>query len=203
MTPLDLASYALALMAIALAPGPMLILLIARAASDDILGAAGFALGAAMGSLTIIASVCQGLSLWLADVPAVLGASKYVLLAYLLWIARDIWQGGFDISAAQPVRRSGARLAVLAGFATCVSSPYMLVLFPLILPELLDITSIQMPDFLVIAGTTFLAEAAAAGLVVLLAAQLQRLARLPRGQLYLNRGLAGALVIGGGSMVFL
>ena len=38
----------------------------------------------------------------------------------------------------------------------------MLVLFPLVLPEVLDITVIKMPEYLIIAFVTFAAEAAAA-----------------------------------------
>jgi len=155
MTFADTFSYYITLITIAVAPGPMLLLLMTRAASNDIKGAVGFALGAAFGSLTIITAVCFGLSVWLTEVPAVLAYSKYVMLAYIFYIAWDIWQGGFDMNGTVQTRRSGFGLAVVAGFTTCILSPYMLVLFPLVLPEVMNITTVRMPDFLIITFTTF------------------------------------------------
>ncbi len=200
MSTADTFSYFVTLIAIALAPGPMLLLLMTRAASKDVAGALGFAVGAAFGSLSIITAVCFGLSAWLAEVPGILAYSKYLMLAYILWIARDIWKGGFDMSASVQSRRSGVWLAVVAGFTTCVLSPYMLVLFPLVLPEVMDITVIQMPEYLIIALTTFPAEATAAILVIGLAAQVARLVRSKKSMLIMNRSLASLLVAGGGWM---
>lgn len=196
----DTMSYFITLLAIAIAPGPMLLLLMTRAASNDIKGAVGFALGAASGSLAIISAVCFGLSAWLTEFPAVLGYSKYVMLAYILWIAIDMWKGIFNMNGAVSNKRSGFGLAVAAGFTTCILSPYMLVLFPLVLPEVLDITQIVMPEFLIIAVTTFVAEATAAALIVGFAAQLRRVANSPRAILIMNRSLATILVIVGGGM---
>lgn len=200
MSYLDTFSYFLTLVAIATAPGPMLLLLMTRAASNDVKGAVGFAVGAAFGSLTIITAVCFGLSVWLTEMPEVLAFSKYVMLAYILWIARDIWKGGFDMNGATEARRSGLFLAVVAGFTTCVLSPYMLVLFPLILPEVMDITTIVMPDYLIIVFTTFMAEATAAILIIGLAKQLRRLVRSPRSMQIMNRSLAALLMSVGGWM---
>lgn len=200
MTFADTFSYYITLITIAVAPGPMLLLLMTRAASNDIKGAVGFALGAAFGSLTIITAVCFGLSVWLTEVPAVLAYSKYVMLAYIFYIAWDIWQGGFDMNGTVQARRSGFGLAVVAGFTTCILSPYMLVLFPLVLPEVMNITTVRMPDFLIITFTTFLAEATAAALIVGLAAQLRRLIQTRRAVQVMNRSLAFVLLAGGSWM---
>lgn len=200
MSLVDCFSYFLTLAAIAIAPGPMLLLLMTRAASGNAAGACGFALGAALGSLSIMTAVCFGLSAWLSTAPDVLAYSKYIMLAYILWIARDIWKGGFDMNGAATPARSGFWLAVVTGFVTCILSPYMLVLFPLVLPELLDITTIRMPDYLIVAFTTFAAEAAAATLVICLAVQVRRLTKSARSMVIMNRSLAALLVSGGSWM---
>ncbi len=200
MSPVDTFSYFVTLFTIAIAPGPMLLLLMTRAASNDVKGAFGFAFGAALGSLTIMTAVCFGMSVWLNTVPEVVSYSKYIMLAYILWTARDIWRGGFDMGGTVAPQRSGIWLAIAAGFITCILSPYMLVLFPLVLPEVLDITVIQMPGYLIIAFTTFAAEAMAAVVIVCLAAQLRRLTRSARSMAIMNRALAALLVIGGGWM---
>ena len=200
MTAIDTVSYYLTLLAIALAPGPLMLLLMARAASNDIKGAIGFAFGTALGSIAVLTAVCFGLSLWMTRFPEVLSWSKFLMLAYILWIARDVWKGGFDMSGQVQVRRSGLGLAVGAGFLTCVLSPYMLILYPLVLPEVMNIEVIEMPAFVIVTLATFAAEATAAVLIVILAAQLRRLGRSPRAMLVLNRSLACVLAAGGGWM---
>ncbi|MFK7791541.1 MAG: LysE family translocator [Devosiaceae bacterium] len=198
----DVTSYFVALVAIAVAPGPMLLLLLTRAASNDVKGAIGFALGAALGSLTIITAVCLGMSAWMAEAPQVLSFSKYLMLAYIAWIAWGMWKSGFDMNAPVGMQRSGFILSIGAGYTTCILSPYMLVLFPLVLPELIAINVIKMPDFLIITFTTFAAEATAAGLIIGLAAQLRRLFQSERSMRLFKRSLALILMIGGGWMAF-
>lgn len=78
----------------------------------------------------------------------------------------------------------------------------MLVLFPLLLPEVLDVTNIMMPDFMIITSATFLAEATAAAIMIGLAAQLRRLVRSDRAVRFMNRSLASVLVSVGGVMAF-
>lgn len=198
MTYSDTASYFFALLAIYLAPGPIVLLLIVRTASNDLRGAIGFALGTAVGSLTILTAVCFGISAWFSADSAVFAYSKYLMLAYLLWIARDIWIGGFDLSGDVKPHRSGFLFAMLAGFVTCITSPFMLILFPLVLPEVMNLSSFQMPEFIIITAVTFAADAAAAIIAVGLAFQLRRLARSPRSMRIMNRSLATILVSGGG-----
>lgn len=197
----DTLSYFFTVFVIAIAPGPVVLMSIVRSASNDIRGAFGFGLGFALGGVAIITAVCFGLSAWLTAVPEVLHYSKYVMTAYILWLAYDIWKGGFDVSKDGTAPQMKIRSPLLAGITTCFMSPYMLVLFPLVLPEIMNITTIEMPEFLIIALMTFGSLALASVVVVVFAAQLRRLARSANGQLYMHRGLSVLLVCGGGSMV--
>lgn len=200
MTLADTFSYFVTLVAIAIAPGPVVLMLMVRSASNDVKGAAGFGLGFALGGVLIISAVCFGLSAWLTAVPEIFEYSKYVMMAYILWMAWGIWNGGFDLNATCEQARKSAWSSVCAGLITCFISPYMMILFPLVLPEMMDITRIEMPDFLFIALATFAALAAGAGIIIGFAAQLTRLARSARSMAILNRSLASVLVAGGGWM---
>ena len=196
----DAGSYFITLVAIALAPGPVALVLIARSASRDVSGALSFGLGFAAGGIVIISGVCFGLAAWLTAVPEVFGYSKYVMLAFILWMALDIWKGGVTLSVDQDIRRARLLPSFGTGIATCFLSPYMMLLFPLVLPEMMDITRIEIPQFLIIALLTFGALMVGVGLLVGFAAQLCRLARSPRAMMILNRGLASVLALGGGFM---
>jgi threonine/homoserine/homoserine lactone efflux protein len=199
----DSLSYFLTVFILAIAPGPVVLMLIVRSASDDIKGAAGFGLGYAIGGVIIITAVCFGLSAWLTAVPEVFEYTKYIMMAYMLWVARDIWKGGVDLSQGDTDVQTSTRSPVLAGIATCFISPYIAIMLPLSLPEIMNVAVIEMPEFLIIALITFGSLALAAAIVVGFAAQLRRLARSGKGQLFMNRGLSALLVCGGGTMVFI
>lgn len=196
----DMLSYFVTLVAIALAPGPVVLMLMVRSASKDVKGATGFGLGFALGGVLIISAVCFGLSAWLTAVPEIFEYSKYVMIAYILYMAHGIWKGGFDMNAECMTRRATLASSVGAGLITCFISPYMMILFPLVLPEMMDIAIIEMPNFLVIALTTFAALGAGAGIIVIFAAQLTRLTRSARSMAIMNRTLASLLVVGGSWM---
>ncbi|MDC0136277.1 hypothetical protein OAI26_06395 [Sulfitobacter sp.] len=62
MNYLDMLSYFMTLIAISLAPGPVVLMLMVRAASNDVAGAVSFAVGYAIGGVAIISAVCFGLN---------------------------------------------------------------------------------------------------------------------------------------------
>jgi len=198
----DIASYFITLIAITLAPGPVALVLIVRSASKDIVGALGFGVGFALGGLLIISAVCYGLSAWLSTIPEAIGYGKYVMMAYILWLAYGIWQGGFDLTDKFDTKRLPILSSLGAGTLTCFISPYMMILFPLVLPSLMDITTIGLPQFLIVAMITFAALLAGACLIIVFAAQISRLVRSPSSMMILSRCLASILVLGGGWMAF-
>jgi threonine/homoserine/homoserine lactone efflux protein len=198
----DIFSYFVTFFAIAAAPGPLMLILLTRATASDVKGSIGFAFGATLGSVLIISAVCLGLSAWFADNPDALWFSKYLMLAYMLWIARDVWRGGFNMRQSAQPQNTGIVKAVGAGLITCFLSPYMMVLLPLVLPEVLNISTITLPSYLIVALVTFFAWAMIAALVIGLATQLRRLARSDHATTIMNRSLAFVLALGGGWMAF-
>lgn len=200
MSVADSMSYILTLIAITVSPGPVVLMLMVRAASDDVKGAVGFGIGFALGGVCIITLVCFGLSAWLTEVPEVLEYSRYVMIAYILWLARGIWLGRFNLNADCDAKRGGIVSSLGAGMVTCFISPYMTILFPLVLPEMMDIRLIEMPQFLIISLLTFAALVFGAGLIVGFSAQLRKLVRSEKSMRITNRILALLLITGGGWM---
>lgn len=202
MTLSDTFSYFTALVAIAIAPGPVVLMLMVRAASNDVKGAAGFGFGFALGGVFIVAAVCFGLGAWLSAVPAIFEYSKYVMMAYFIYLAIGIWRGGFDMNGECDLSKGTRYGSIATGLAICFISPYMMLLFPLVLPEMMDITTIQLPDFAIVGTVTFLALSTGAFLIVIFAAQIKRLVRSDFAATVLNKSLATILVTVGGLMAF-
>ena len=193
----DAASYFITLIAITLAPGPVALLLLVRSAAKDIEGAIGFSLGFALGGLIIITAVCFGLGVWLSEVPHFFEYGKYVMLAYILWLAFGLWKNSFQLrDIGEPTRRTFLS-SLAAGMAACFISPYMMLLFPLVLPELVDITQVELPDFAIVAALTFAALIAGSATIIVFASQISRIAKSTRSLKILNRSLAGILAFGG------
>ena len=78
----------------------------------------------------------------------------------------------------------------------------MMILFPLVLPEMMDITTIALPDFAIISAITFLALSTGALLIIIFASQLRRVIKSGRSATMVNRSLASILVVAGGWMAF-
>lgn len=204
MAVLDLMSLFATIVVLALAPGPAVLLIMVRAASSDVAGAIWFGTGVAVGGVLIVAAVCFGLSAWMTANPNLFDYTKYVMLAYLSWVAWCVWTGGFDLTAeAESSKDTGpapCRSALLAGFVTCFLSPYYIIILPLMLPEVTDIKEIETSQFVILALTTFMALFVGGAIVAFFAAQLRRLARSARAMQIMNRSLAALLVTGGGWM---
>ena len=83
MTPSDAIAYFTTLIAIAVAPGPVVLMLLARAGAGDTRGACAFGGGFALGGVVIIVAVCAGLGHWLKARPALFEYGRFAVLAYL------------------------------------------------------------------------------------------------------------------------
>jgi threonine/homoserine/homoserine lactone efflux protein len=110
-------------------------------------------------------------------------------MAYILWMARGIWKGGFDMNARCETKPLGVLPSIFAGVMSCLISPYMMIMFPLVLPNMMDISTILMLDFLIIALATFGSLLVGAAIIVGFAAQLCRLVRSPKHAITVNRTL--------------
>jgi threonine/homoserine/homoserine lactone efflux protein len=198
----DAMSYFFTLIGITLAPGPCVLMLIVRSASKDVLGAFGFGIGYALGGVIITSVVCFGLGTWLTAVPEFFEYSKYVMMAYILWLAYGVWKGVFDLEGECPSKRRPILSSLGAGILTCFISPYMMILLPLVLTSLMSTTAIELPKFIILVVITFATIVVCSVFIIALAAQISRLVSSPRSTMFLNRSLAGILVLGGGWMAF-
>ncbi|MEM9581520.1 MAG: LysE family translocator [Pseudomonadota bacterium] len=197
----DATAYALSLITLTLAPGPLVLLLMVRAAGNDRRGAIGFGLGVAAGDILVIAAICLGFGTWLQSAPGLYEFGKVAMLLYVGWLAWGIWKGGFDIGDAASRKSGGVFSAFFAGCTTCIISPQTIVLYTLFLPRLVNVAEIDLALFALISAITFGALAACFAIVIAFAAKLRDLAHNPIHVVTVNRSLATVLCGAGVWMV--
>jgi len=196
----DVMSYTVTLIAIALAPGPVALILIVKSASNDLKGALAFGVGFAFGGMLITAIVCLGINTWMSSFPEAFAYTKYIMMAYMIFLAWQIWNTGFELAGASTQKCNSNVYSFCTGLITCFLSPYMMLLFPLVLPSLVDMVLITPTTFLLIWLLTFLALFGGSVLLIVFSAQIRHLVNSQRSMTLLRGSLSFALVFGGGWM---
>lgn len=194
----DIAAYFIMLMALTLAPGPLMTVLVARTLGNDTKGAFSFGVGIAFGDVIAVAFICAGLGLWLQSFPGIFVFAKVGVVVYMAWLAYGIWRGAISISEQNGAAQSNTILSVLAGVGSCLATPQTLVLYVMLLPNLIDVDAVNMTTFLVLCLITFSALACAFAIVIALAGVLRSVLHNPARVQIMNRCLA--MMVGGSAI---
>ncbi|MDM0034077.1 LysE family transporter [Variovorax sp. J22P271] len=149
--------YALASLALAITPGPTMLLALSNGISGGMRAAAWGIAGASLGSSIVIATVALGLGSLLAASEWLFNAIRVAGVLYLVWLGVKLWRtppadvGAALAGAGEPLR---GRLALLRSLAVALSNPKSLLFFAAFLPQFVDIAHPQGPQYLVL-GVVF------------------------------------------------
>ena len=138
--------YVVASLALALSPGPTMLLALSNGIEGGMRRASWGIAGASLGSITLIAVVALGLG-------SLLAASE--------WLFNAIWRSeATDLGAAlakSPLEvRPHGRIALLRSLAVALSNPKTVLFFAAFLPQFVDIAKPQGPQYLLL-GSVFVA----------------------------------------------
>ncbi|MDM0013674.1 LysE family transporter [Variovorax sp. J22P168] len=146
--------FVLASIALAVTPGPTMLLALSNGISGGMRAAAWGIAGASIGSSVVIATVALGLGSLLAASEWLFDAIRVVGVLYLVWLGIKLWRTPpADIGAAlaagsgQPLR---GRLALLRSLAVALSNPKSLLFFAAFLPQFVVTSQPQGPQYLVL-----------------------------------------------------
>jgi threonine/homoserine/homoserine lactone efflux protein len=194
-----LAAFTGALVVAVASPGPTVVALVARVVARGPRGLSGLIAGLVLGDV-----------LWLAA--AVLGAAKlateahwaFVILkwagaAYLLWLAIGLWRARGDAAPAEVRRRSLAG-GILGGLAMTLSNPKVMLFYLALVPNLFDLTAVDMLAFLEMAGIIVVVLSAVLLGYVAAAARVGRLFATPRAVRIINR-IGGTVMAGAAAAI--
>lgn len=149
------------------------------------------ALGLQLALLLQIAIVAAGAGVLFATTPWAFLLVKWFGVGYLLYLAYLQWRApiqSIDIQHEQPTK-SPAKL-VLSGFLVNMSNPKAIVFLLAVLPQFLDLSKPQWPQYLIMALTMISIDLMVMAGYTGLAAKVLRLLKSPKQQNVMNKSFA-------------
>ncbi|WP_120428793.1 LysE family transporter [Acinetobacter baylyi] len=149
------------------------------------------ALGLQLALLVQIGIVAAGVGMLFTTTPWAFLLVKWFGIGYLLYLAYLQWT-----APAQPIQiqseqhEISRQRLIIKGFIVNISNPKAMVFLLAVLPQFIDLTRPQAPQYGIMAVTMILIDLIVMAGYTGLAAKVMRLLRSPRQQKYLNRSFA-------------
>jgi threonine/homoserine/homoserine lactone efflux protein len=200
LSPEKLALFALAVLLLALTPGPVWIYLISRTLAQGRRAGYFSLLGVASGVFVHVWLAAAGLSVVLLTIPIAFDALKLAGAAYLLWLAWSTVRGGGMDFSPEPLPPVADRVLFRQGLIASVVNPKVAVFYLSLFPQFVDRAAASVFAQSVTLGGVHVAVAAVIdGLLVTVAGALAALfARRPlwlRTQRWFLGGAFGVLAV--------
>ncbi|KIQ36289.1 lysine transporter LysE [Variovorax paradoxus] len=147
--------YVVASLALAVIPGPTMLLALSNGIDGGMRRASWGIAGASLGSVTLIAVVALGLGSLLAASELLFNVIRVAGVAYLVWLGIKLWRseatdlGAALAKSAVEVRPHG-RVALVRSLLVALSNPKTVLFFAAFLPQFIDITKPQGVQYLVL-----------------------------------------------------
>jgi len=139
--------FALASIALAITPGPTMLLALSNGIAGGMRAAVWGILGASLGAAILIATVALGLGSLLAASEWLFNAIRLAGVAYLVWLGIKLWRSQpVDIGTAlatSPADARRGRVAFLRSLTVALSNPKTLLFFAAFLPQFIDTAAPQ------------------------------------------------------------
>ncbi|WP_431273135.1 LysE family translocator [Variovorax ureilyticus] len=144
--------FVIASLALAITPGPTMLLAMSNGIAGGMRAAAWGIAGASLGSAIVIGTVALGLGSVLAASEYLFNAIRIFGVAYLVWLGVKLWRtqptdvaAELTAAAAKPLR---GRLALARSLAVALSNPKSLLFFAAFLPQFVDTSRPQGVQYL-------------------------------------------------------
>jgi len=149
------------------------------------------ALGLQLALLAQIGIVAAGAGVLFASTPWAFLLVKWFGVGYLLYLAWIQWRAPVQaIEIQQDVQQKSRAKLALYGFLVNLSNPKAIVFLLAVLPQFLDLSKPQWPQYAVMAVTMISIDLIVMAGYTGLAAKVLRLLKSPRQQKYMNRAFA-------------
>ena len=191
MTLAGFIAYSGALALAAAIPGPGVTALVARALGSGFRASLFMSLGLILGDLIYLTAVVLGLSIVAQSFGLVFLAIKWAGIAYLAWLAWSFWTSGVTAETVEARKGKDDLLSsFLAGLTLTLGNPKTMIFYLAITPTILDLKTITLADYGVLAALTIVTLLVVLVPYLALAAKARWFLRTPRALKLLNRTAA-------------
>jgi homoserine/homoserine lactone efflux protein len=155
------------------------------------------ALGMQAANLIWVGVVSLGLGALLIASEAAFWVVKWAGVAYLVYLGIVTWRAPARGFEDRPDDAHTAWDVFLRGFLVNITNPKGIIFFAAILPQFIDVARAQLPQYAILAATTFAVDLVTMMGYTALAARVLRVMRDPKSIRWVNRGLGGLFVAAG------
>lgn len=137
-------------------PGPNMLHVMTRSVRVGFRRSIAAMAGCLTALVLALAISAAGLGAVLKASPMVFDALRYAGVAYLVYLGIKAWRGGdapLDVGDAQAVVPSPRRILFRDGFIIGISNPKLLLFASAFLPQFVDLTRPQLPQFVILVAT--------------------------------------------------
>lgn len=193
MTLTTLLAYSGALFVAAAIPGPGMTAIVARALGSGFRPTFVMGLGLILGDLCYLTAVILGLALVAQTFTTPFLIIKYLGAVYLAYIAWKLWTTGLIAQDIKAKRSTNVGLSFLSGLLVTLGNPKTMLFYVALVPTLIPLEQIDLGDYAILVGTTFVILLAVLIPYILLATQARALLKRPNSLRTLNRSAASIL----------
>ena len=149
-------------------------------------------------SLLVVLFVSGGLGALMLASETLFTAVKWAGVAYLIYLGIVTWRA--PLRAFEEDRddhETTARGVFMRGFWVNITNPKGIIFFAAVLPQFIDVTRPQLPQYAILAATTFAVDLLVMMGYTALAAKVLRVMKDPAKLRWVNRTLGGAFIAAG------
>ncbi len=191
-------AFTLAYTLMALAPGPVILLVVSYAITNGRRTALAVVAATALGDATCLSAAVLGLGALLAASETAFVVLKLAGAGYLVFLGVKLWRA----PPVPPVNEPGASVrpvwrVFLHAYLTTVLNPKSVLFFMVFVPQFMDPHAPLLPQLVPMLASVLVCGTVVDGSYSVFAGSLRRFIRAPRAQRAVNRVTGGALVAEG------
>jgi threonine/homoserine/homoserine lactone efflux protein len=175
-------------------PGPAIAAVMARALSVGVLRSLPFIFGIVTGDIFWFSLVALGLAALIDNATWLFVMIKYAGVAYLLYLAYQLWTSPIKIAHQSPEKGEGIKL-YFTGLSLCLGNPKAIIFFVSILPNVLELYSLSLYSYLQVAFLMAILLTSCLLFYAISADRARKLIANPKTMRLVNRG-TGAIMAG-------
>ena len=191
-------TYLITTFVLSLSPGPGVFSCLSSGLNHGLRLGVWNSIGMQAANLIMVIAVSLGLGALLLASETLFTAVKWLGVVYLIYLGIATWRAparGFKEDTDDNAHT--AREVFMRGFFVNATNPKGIIFFAAILPQFIDLARAQLPQYAILAATTFAVDVVVMTGYTALAARVLRVMREPRHIRWVNRGIGGAFVAAG------